>query len=223
MEITAERGGPSGGLEILTLREIVGHMPDIDETGDSLEENAWIKAEGAISRLMAHDSEFMMDTIVIADDSGLFVDCLDGRPGVRSARYGVAAPHSDAPHNASPTPVGADVQSADTYASKINMLLSELSGVPQARRTASFRCAIAVRLPDGRKITAEGACSGEIGLAPMGENGFGYDPIFYIPLLGRTMAELTGREKNEHSHRGMAVRSMADRIDDYLNDGRSDR
>lgn len=128
----------------------------------------------------------------LADDSGLEVDALGGAPGVRSARY--AQPHDDAANN--------------------QKLLAALAEVPDGRRTARFRCALALVTPKGRLLTADGTCEGAIAHAPRGSGGFGYDPLFIVAALpgGRTMAELSPDEKNRISHRGQALRAMVERI-----------
>lgn len=119
----------------------------------------------------------------IADDSGLVVDALDGAPGVYSARYG--GKHSDAERTA--------------------LLLENMAQVPEEKRTARFVSAIACALPDGRVVTAQGSCEGVILFETRGNNGFGYDPIFYVPQLGKTFAEADSSEKNALSHRGKAL------------------
>ncbi len=149
---------------------------EVDETGETFEENARLKAL-AFARASG--------LLTLADDSGLEVDALGGAPGVRSARYG--GPHAD------------DI---DRY----RKLLDALSGVPASRRSARFRCVIALAQPDGTVYTADGACEGEIGSAPRGEHGFGYDPVFIVAGYGgRTMAELAPEVKNKISHRARAV------------------
>lgn len=122
----------------------------------------------------------------IADDSGLVVDALDGAPGVYSARYGGL--HTDR--------------------ERTRLLLDNLKDVPDERRTARFVSAIACVLPDGRTVTARGTCEGKIVHAPMGENGFGYDPVFYAPSLGKTFAQAKSEEKNAVSHRGNALQAF---------------
>ena len=122
----------------------------------------------------------------IADDSGLMVDALNGEPGVYSARYGGK---------------GSDPE-------RTAFLLENMKDVPQEKRTARFVSAIACALPDGRVVTAEGACEGTILFAARGDNGFGYDPVFYVPELGKTFAEADGPEKNAISHRGNALQAF---------------
>ena len=122
----------------------------------------------------------------IADDSGLMVDALNGEPGVYSARYGNK--NSDAERTA--------------------YLLENMKDVPEEQRTARFVSAIACALPDGRMVTAEGVCEGTVLFATRGDNGFGYDPVFYVPQLGKTFAEADGPEKNAISHRGNALKEF---------------
>ena len=122
----------------------------------------------------------------VADDSGLMVDALGGAPGVYSARYG--GRHTDA--------------------ERIALLLENMKDVPDEQRTAQFVCAVTCLMPDGRKTAVQGVCPGVILRAPRGEGGFGYDPVFYLPELGKTFAELAGEEKNRISHRGRALREF---------------
>ncbi|MFN3428718.1 MAG: RdgB/HAM1 family non-canonical purine NTP pyrophosphatase [Candidatus Sericytochromatia bacterium] len=145
---------------------------EVEETGSTFAANAALKAE-------AYAQAFGLPAL--ADDSGLCVDALDGRPGVHSARY------------------------APTDAERIGKLLGELDGVPAPERTASFVCAMALRFPNGELIQVEGRCPGVIVEAPRGQGGFGYDPVFLVPSLGKTFAELTPAEKNAVSHRAIAT------------------
>jgi XTP/dITP diphosphohydrolase len=162
--------------ELVTLSE-VGIDIKVDESGSSLEENATLKAT-----IFASKSRLL----TLADDSGLEVDALGGQPGVLSARY--------AGENASDS-------------ERIDYLLSRLKGVPWEKRQARFRCVIAISTPDGKHLElCSGACRGIITLKPRGEQGFGYDPVFYLPRLGKTMAELPPEVKNRVSHRGKAAR-----------------
>jgi len=164
--------------KLVTLSEN-GISVEVEEVGDSLEENARLKATiiAAKSRLLT-----------LADDSGLEVDALGGEPGKLSARY--------AGENASD-------------AERIAYLLKRMNGVPQEKRTARFRCVIALATPEGKVKLCSGECPGLITLEPRGEHGFGYDPIFYLPELGKTMAELPLEQKNKISHRGRAAREAA--------------
>lgn len=149
------------------------------ETADTFAGNAAIKARGARN---------ITGLPALADDSGLVVDALGGAPGVYSARY--AGGHGDDEANN-------------------RLLLANLEGVPEERRTARFVAAIVLALPDGREFTAEGTCEGRIGWAPKGEGGFGYDPLFILAGDRRTTAELPREEKNRISHRGKALQAMA--------------
>jgi XTP/dITP diphosphohydrolase len=165
------------GITVKSLLDLDNQI-EIDETGISFAENAIIKAEEISKRFNA---------IVIADDSGLAVDALNGRPGVYSARY--------AGENASDQ-------------ENIDKLLIELKGVPKNERTARFHCALAVAIPTKDTVVFQGECEGVITVEEQGNNGFGYDPVFYVPQFKRTMAELTKAEKNKISHRGQAVKQL---------------
>ena len=193
--ILANAGGLARAARVMTLKDAVGFLPEVDENGATLYDNALIKARAARMALLVHGDDMAPRSIVIADDSGLFVDFLGGRPGVHSARY--AGP------GAAP-------------AVQIAALLEELRGAPAENRKAAFRCTMVSIFPDGSDSSADGACYGEIGLYPKGENGFGYDPIFYLPEYNRTMAELTSEEKNKISHRAKAVAALASILNDYL-------
>lgn len=160
---------------------------DIEENGATYEENALIK-----SRAVA---EFA-DCIVMADDSGLEIDYLNNEPGIYSARY-----------------LGEDT----SYRIKNANLIERLKGVPDEERTARFVCAIAAVFPDGYEVTTRGIISGRIGYEEKGTNGFGYDPIFYVPEFGKTTAELSEEEKNQVSHRGNALRLMKEELKKYAN------
>ena len=158
-------------------------LPDVEETADTLEGNARLKAAAVMEAT---------GDLAVADDTGLEVDALDGRPGVWAARY--AGPGA-------------------TYADNVAKLLAELEGVPSERRRARF-CTVALALfPDGREIVAEGMVDGAIAGAPRGDGGFGYDPVF-LPdgRDGRTFAEMTTAEKAAVSHRGRALRALAARL-----------
>lgn len=165
------------GYEIVSMKE-AGIDVDIVEDGSTFEENAIIKAT-AISKLAGAEG-----CVVLADDSGLEVDYLNKEPGIYSARYeGVDTP----------------------YSIKNQIIIDRLTGVPDEKRTARFVCAIAAVFPDGHVVTRRGTIEGRIGYEPAGENGFGYDPIFYVPEFGKTTAELSPDEKNKVSHRGRAL------------------
>lgn len=163
-----------------------GISAEINENGKSFRENAIIKA-GTIQKLT--------DAIVLADDSGLEVDYLNKEPGIYSARY-----------------MGENT----SYDIKNNHILELLSGVPDEKRTARFVCVIAAALPDGRILTSEGVMEGRIGYEIAGENGFGYDPIFFLPQYGCTSAEITPEQKNEVSHRGKALEAMKEQLKTIL-------
>jgi XTP/dITP diphosphohydrolase len=152
-----------------------GISKEADESYNTFEENA------------RHKAAFYAESgglLTLADDSGLEVDALGGEPGVRSSRY--------AGDNA-------------TDADRVDFLLNKLKGVPQPKRTARFRCVIAVAHPGGAVDTVEGTCEGYITTEPRGSNGFGYDPIFFLPEYGKTIAELAPEVKNRISHRGRAA------------------
>ena len=160
----------------------------IDETGASLEENAKLKAT-----LYAAESHL----VAMADDSGLEVDALNGEPGPLSARY-----------------AGENASDRD----RVDYLLSRLEAVPWEKRTARFGCVIAIAMLDGRVQICSGERYGIITFEPRGDNGFGYDPIFYLPDLGKTMAELPPEVKNQISHRGQAARKAYQVLEKLIND-----
>ena len=155
---------------------------DVEENGTTFAENALIKAR-AISNI-CHE-------LVLADDSGLEIDALGGEPGIYSARY-----------------LGHDT----SYDLKNKNLIERLEGVPDEKRTARFVCAMAAVFPDGREETVVGTMEGRIGYEIAGSNGFGYDPIFYLPEYQKTSAEISPEEKNAISHRGKALRAIAERL-----------
>ncbi|WP_373216546.1 XTP/dITP diphosphatase [Ruminococcus sp. 5_1_39BFAA] len=159
-----------------------GVQADIVEDGKTFEENAVIKAT-TICKLTGE--------IVLADDSGLEIDYLNKEPGVYSARY-----------------MGEDTD----YHIKNGNLIERLNGVPDEQRTARFVCAIAAAFPDGTVKTVRGTMEGRIGYEEKGENGFGYDPIFFLPEYGCTSAELSMEEKNKISHRGKALQAIKDEL-----------
>ena len=183
------------GAEILSQKE-AGIMADVVEDGTTFEENALIKATkiGEIAREIPK----YKDTIVLADDSGLEVDYLNKEPGIYSARY-----------------MGVDT----SYDIKNQSLIDRLEGVPDEQRTARFVCAIAASFPDGRTEVVRGTMEGIIGYEIIGENGFGYDPIFYLPEYGCTSAQLAPEKKNELSHRGEGLRKMRAVIEQILTEG----
>lgn len=172
------------GMRICSMKE-AGIDIDIVEDGITFEENAQIKAK-AIAKLLPND-------IVLADDSGLEIDYLNKEPGIYSARY-----------------AGVDT----SYDIKNQMLLDRLEGVPDIKRTARFVCAIAAVFPDGEQAVVRGTMEGIIGYEIKGDNGFGYDPIFYLPQFACTTAELSPEKKNELSHRGNSLRLMRKRMEE---------
>ncbi len=171
--------------EIISLKQ-AGIDVEIIEDGKSFEENALIKARAIWKETKG---------IVLADDSGLEVDYLNGEPGIYSARY-----------------LGEDT----SYDIKNKAIIDRLKGVPDEKRTARFVCVIAAVFPDGTELTTRGTIEGIIGYEQKGDNGFGYDPIVYVPELKKTTAELSMEEKNEISHRGNALRKMKKNIIKYL-------
>ena len=175
------------GLDVeIITKDAYPDFPDVDETGATLEENAILKAK-AIYEFTGLPS--------MADDSGLEVDALDGIPGVNSARY--AGPGC-------------------TYADNNAKLLKALEGVPDEERTARFRCVIAICFDKGITRLAEGRVEGQITTDIRGRQGFGYDPLFLIPHLGLTFAEMPPDRKNSMSHRGRAVKKAREVVEDYL-------
>jgi len=172
----------SSGTLEISSFEELKNIPEIIENAATFEGNALIKAE-AVCRLTGLPS--------MADDSGLVIDALNGEPGVYSARYG-----------------GDNLSDTE----KNELVLSKMKGLPEKKRSARFECVIAIALPDSRSFTVKGICTGLISNEPAGENGFGYDPIFYIPEAGRTMAQLTPEEKNRISHRGKALEKAFEMI-----------
>ena len=173
------------GFEI-ALESEYGLDIDVEETGTTFEENSFLKADAVMKA---------SGLPVLADDSGLMVDALDGAPGVYSARYGHKA--SDKERTA--------------------YLLENMKDVPEGRRGAKFVCVITCLFPDGRKIVARGECPGVIARAPHGENGFGYDPVFYLPELGMTYAELPSEQKNAISHRARALQDFCRKYQEVQN------
>jgi XTP/dITP diphosphohydrolase len=172
------------GWEVRSLLDYP-ELPDIEEDGETFAENAAKKAETLAKHL---------DRLVIADDSGLVIDALDGRPGVYSARYAG--------------------ESKDD-AANTEKVLKELVDVPSEDRTARFVCLIAVAKPNGQTRFYEGTCDGYIATEASGSNGFGYDPIFYVPELSKTMAQLTAQEKNNISHRANAIKELLSRQEEW--------
>ena len=180
------------GAEILSQKE-AGIKADVVEDGATFEENAMIKAT-EIAKIANQMPEYK-NAVVLADDSGLEIDYLNKEPGIYSARY-----------------MGEDA----SYDIKNQTLLDRLEGVPDEKRTARFVCAIAAALPDGSTEVVRGTMEGRIGYEITGENGFGYDPIFYLPQFGCSSAELEPEKKNELSHRGEGLRKMRKVLEEKL-------
>lgn len=173
--------------EVLSMKDL-GIDVDISENGSTYEENALEKARTVAPYVKQGD-------IVMADDSGLEIDYLNQEPGIYSARY-----------------LGENT----SYHIKNNNLLERLNGVTDDKRSARFICAIAAIFPDGKEITTRGVIEGKIAYKECGKGGFGYDPIFYVPELGKTTAQLTDEEKNVVSHRGNALRTMKEKLKEIL-------
>ena len=191
------------GWNVLSLKD-AGIDTEIEENGTTFEENAKIKAEGIRNWCLENgipgcSGILAKEIIVLADDSGLEIDYLNKEPGIYSARY-----------------AGEDT----SYDIKNQMLLDRLQGVPREKRTARFVCAIAAVVPGHEPIVVRGTIEGYIGDKPAGENGFGYDPIFYVPDLNCSTAELSPEEKNARSHRGNALRAMREELKQYISDVR---
>lgn len=180
------------GCKILSQKE-AGIQADVVEDGQTFEENALIKAT-TIADIARKMPEYK-NAVVLADDSGLEIDALNKEPGIYSARY-----------------MGEDT----SYDIKNQALIDRLEGVPDEKRTARFVCAIAAALPDGSTEVVRGTMEGCIGYEITGENGFGYDPIFYLPQFGCSSAELEPEKKNELSHRGEGLRKMRKVLEEKL-------
>ncbi len=170
------------GWEILRQKDVGLHL-DPDENGETFEDNSRIKAEAVMQA---------SGLPAIADDSGVSVDALNGAPGVHSARYGGAACNTDEDRN--------------------QFLLKNMEQVPDGSRGAKFVSVITMAYPDGRIVSARGELAGEILRQEQGNGGFGYDPLFYIPAEGCTMAELTPERKNEISHRAVALQNFVNQL-----------
>lgn len=180
------------GMEILSMKE-AGINIDIEENGTTFEENAFIKARSIAEELKKNGEK---DAIVLADDSGLEVDAMDKVPGVQSARY-----------------MGEDT----SYDIKNQHILDLLENVTGNERSARFVCSIAAVFPNGEETVVRETIEGRIADQISGENGFGYDPIFYVPEFGCTTAELTLEQKNKISHRGKALQKTKEAIQAYRN------
>ncbi|AIE60950.1 XTP/dITP diphosphatase [Bacillus methanolicus] len=175
----------SKGFQVKTLLDYP-EIGEIEETGSTFEENAVLKAETVSKQL---------GKMVIADDSGLIVDALDGRPGIYSARYAGEEKNDEA---------------------NMDKVLKELEGVRDNERTARFYCSLAVAFPNQPTLLFSGTCEGLILKERRGTNGFGYDPIFYVVEKGKAMAELSPEEKNLISHRANALRKLEEQLDIVL-------
>ncbi|MCH4016550.1 MAG: XTP/dITP diphosphatase [Pediococcus pentosaceus] len=171
------------GIVVKSLKDINDDV-EIVENGLSFEENARLKADGYARSI---------GIPVLADDSGLEIYALNGRPGIFSARY--AGDHNDAANNAK--------------------VLSELGGIPDEKRTATFHSTVVVRKPDGSELVANGNLRGRILAVPRGDNGFGYDPLFFVEAKNKTLAEMTREEKNKISHRALAIEDLLVNFDKF--------
>ena len=167
----------------LVLQSELGIDIDVEETGTTFEENSLLKAKAVMEAT---------GLPALADDSGIAVDALNGEPGVYSARYGFD-------------------ESLDDWG-RLELLLKNTEHVPDGQRQAQFVCVISFVTPDGKVIQARGEIHGELTRQPAGENGFGYDPIFYYPPLGKTTAELSPEEKNKVSHRANALKLFYEKM-----------
>jgi len=167
----------------LVLESDLGVDIDVEETGTTFEENSYIKAKAVMEAT---------GLPALADDSGIAVDALNGEPGVYSARYGFD-------------------DSLDDWG-RLQLLLKNAEHIPDGQRQAKFVCVITLVTPDGKTIQARGEVHGELLRAPAGEGGFGYDPIFYYPPYGKTLAEVTAEEKNKVSHRAVALNIFYEKL-----------
>ena len=179
-------GRNAENIEVLSMRE-ADVVADPEENGADFEDNALIKAQAVYDLLLSRPVPENTTRIVMSDDSGLVIDALDWAPGVHSARY-----------------MGYDTD----YRLRMEHILDLMKDVPDEKRTARFVAAVAAILPDGQSRVVRGAMEGRIGHSIAGENGFGYDPFFYLPQYGKTSAEISPEEKNSISHRGQALRKM---------------
>lgn len=173
------------GIEAVSAKEAGVILDDVEETGTTFAENAFLKADAAYQKT---------GMPAVADDSGLSVDALDGKPGVYSARY-----------------AGENATDKDRY----TKLLDEMKNIPEEKRNAHFTSSICCILQDGTKIQAEGRCDGKIAFEPLGDSGFGYDPVF---MYGdKSYAQLTSDEKDKISHRGKALRMLQEKLKEHFN------
>ena len=167
----------------LVLQSELGVDIDVEETGTTFEENSFLKAEAVMKATCLP---------ALADDSGIAVDALNGEPGIYSARYGFD-------------------DSLDDWG-RLQLLLKNTEHVPDGQRQAQFVCVITMVTPEGKTIQARGEIHGELLRAPVGENGFGYDPIFYYPPFGMSTAEMSPEDKNKVSHRGKALEVFYEKL-----------
>ena len=176
------------GLAVKSLLDLDESI-DVVEDGKTFAENSIKKAE-EISKLF--------NVMVVADDSGLIVDALDGRPGIYSARY---------------------AGEGKSDQKNLQKVLEEMEGIPAEKRTARFHCSLSLAIPNEVTITVSGECEGLITTEPIGKTGFGYDPIMYIPELNRTMAQMSKEEKNKISHRAVAMKKLKLELEKSFNGG----
>jgi len=169
----------------LVLQSELGVQIDVEETGTSFEENSMLKAKAVVQAT---------GLPAIADDSGLCVDVLGGAPGIYSARYGAPACVTDR--------------------DRLNYLLENMRGIRSEERTARFVCVITLLRPDGSSLVARGSCEGLITFEPRGEDGFGYDPVFYVPSMGCTFAQMGADRKNAISHRANALYKLENMLEE---------
>lgn len=174
------------GINAVTAKDVGVDLGDVEENGSTFAENAYIKAKSAYDLLNGKYS-------VVADDSGLCVDALDGRPGIYSARFG-----------------GEGLTDAD----RVDKLLTEMKDVNDNNRQAHFACSICAVMTDNTVITAQGECNGKIGYTPVGDGGFGYDPIFMVG--DKSFSQLSADEKDKCSHRGNALRIFKTKLQEYM-------
>ena len=179
-------GSNAENIEVLSMKE-ADVVADPEENGADFEDNALIKAQAVYDLLRSRPVPENTVRIVMSDDSGLVIDALGGAPGVHSARY-----------------MGYDTD----YRLRMEHILDLMKDIPDEKRSARFVAAVAAILPDGESRVVRGAMEGRIGRSIAGENGFGYDPFFFLPQYGKTSAEITPEEKNRISHRGQALRKM---------------
>ncbi len=175
-------------VKVLTLKDI-GFTDDVEETGTTFEENAYIKAKAVYDYVKAENK--YEDYAVLADDSGLEIDYYDGAPGVYSHRW----------------------LGERTYPEAMTDVMNDMKDVPVEKRTARFVCAMSAILSDGTKKASKGICSGRVAYEMAGENGFGYDPFFYMEEYGCTTAQMTPEQKNSVSHRGQALRAILSKLE----------